>query len=65
MRKIVKTNLKLSLLKIQTGQQLADLQKEKRLASAKILLHKMKADITISKEIFSDEKIFTIEATFN
>ena len=47
-RNIVKTDLKLSSLKMQTFQQLADLQK-KRLDRAKILLNKMKACTVISR----------------
>ena len=41
-RNIVKTDLKMSSLKMQTCQHLTDLQK-KRLARAKILLNKLKA----------------------
>ena len=42
-RNIVKTNLKMLSFKMQTRQHLTDLQKEKRLARAKILLNKLKA----------------------
>ena len=42
MKNIVKTDLKLSSLKMQTCQHLTDLQKEKRLDQAKILLNKLK-----------------------
>jgi AraC-like DNA-binding protein len=64
-RRIVKTDLKLSPLKMRTRQQLTDLQKEKRLARAKVLLNKMKACTDASEVIFSDEKLFTVEVTFN
>ena len=43
MKNIVKTDLKLLSLKMQTCQHLTDLQKEKRLDRAKILLNKLKA----------------------
>ena len=43
MKNIVKTDLKLFSLKMQTCQHLTDLQKEKRLDQAKILLNKLKA----------------------
>ena len=43
MKNIVKTDLKLLSLKMQTFQCLTDLQKEKRLDQAKIHLHKSKA----------------------
>ena len=43
MKNIVKTDLKLLSLKMQTFQRLTDLQKEKRLDQAKIHLHKFKA----------------------
>ena len=42
-RKIVRTDLKLSSLKIQTRQQLTDLRKEKKTGPAKIFLNKKKA----------------------
>ena len=43
MKNIVKTDLKLLSFKMQTCQRLTDLQKEKRLNRAKILLNKLKA----------------------
>ena len=51
MRRIVKTELKFSPLKMQTSQHLTDLQKEKRLTRAKILLNKLK-DGTDTAEVF-------------
>ena len=84
-RNIVKTDLKMSL-KMQTRQHLTDLQKEKRLARANILLNKLKAVRTrgrsfsltkncslsklkagmdTSEIIFSDKKLFTVEAICN
>ena len=55
-RNIVKTNSKISCLEMQTRQHLTDLQKEKRLARAKILVNKLKAGkYGPSKIIFSDE----------
>ena len=61
----VKTDLKLSPLKMQTCQQLADLRKEKRLARAKILLNKLKAGTDTDEIIFSDQKLFTVKAICN
>ena len=57
-RNIVKTNLKMSSLKMQTRQHLTDLQK-KRLARAKIFLNKLKTGTNTSEIIFSDKKLFT------
>ena len=51
MRRIVKTELKLSPLKMQTSQHLTDLQKEKRLTRAKMLLNKLK-DGTDTAHVF-------------
>ena len=65
MRNTVKTDLKLSSLKMQTCQCLTDLQKEKKLDRAKILLNKLKACTDMDKIIFSDEKLFTVEAICN
>ena len=64
-RNIVKTDLKMLSFKMQTRQHLTDLQKEKRLAWAKILLNKLKTGTDMSKIIFSDEKLFTVEAIYN
>ena len=58
-RNIVKTDLKMSSLKMQTRQHLTNRQKEKRLAQAKIFLSKLKAGTDTSKIIFSDEKLST------
>ena len=64
-RNIVKIDLKMSSFKMQTRQYLTDLQKEKRLARAKILLNKLKAGTDTDEIIFSDEKLFTVESIFN
>ena len=64
-RNIVKIDLKMSSFKMQTCQHFTDLQKEKRLAQAKILLNKLKAGIDTSEIIFPDEKLFTIKAICN
>ena len=60
-RNIVKTDLKMSSLKMRTRQHVTNLQKEKRLARAKIFLNKLKADrpTDTSEIIFSVEKLFT------
>ena len=65
MKNIVKTDLKLLSLKMQTCQHLTDLQKEKRLNRAKILLNKLKACTDTDEIIFFDEKLFTVEAIYN
>ena len=65
MRNTIKTDLKLSSLKMQTCQRLTDLQKEKRLDQAKILLNKLKACTNMDEIIFSDEKLFTVQAICN
>ena len=65
MRNTVKTDLKLSSFEMQTCQCLTDLQKEKRLDRAKILLNKLKACMDMDEIIFSDEKLFTVEAICN
>lgn len=65
MRNVVKTDLKLSPLKMQTCQHLTDIQKEKRLTRAKILLNKLKDGTDTDEVIFSDEKLFTVEAICN
>ena len=62
---IVKTDLKLSPLKMQTCQHLKELQKEKRLTRAKILLNKLKDGTDTSEVIFSEEKLLTVEAVCN
>lgn len=64
-RNIVKIDLKMSSFKMRTRQYLTDLQKEKRLARAKILLNKLKAGTDTDEIIFSDEKLFTVESIFN
>ena len=64
-RNIVKKDLKMLSLKMITRQHLTELQKEKRLARAKILLQKLKAGTDTSEILFSDEKLFTVEAICN
>ena len=64
-RNIVKIDLKMSSFKMQTRQHFTDLQKEKRLAQAKILLNKLKAGMDTSEIIFPDKKLFTIKAICN
>ena len=65
MRNIVKNDLGLLSLKMQTRHQLTDLQKEKRLVKAKNLLNKFKDDTGTDEIVFTDEKLFTVEAKFN
>ena len=65
MKNTINTDLKLSSVKMQTCQHLTDLQKEKRLDQAKILLNKLKACTNADEIIFSDEKLFTVKAICN
>ena len=53
-------DLKLSPFKLKKLHQLTDLQKKKRVDRVQVLLNFMKEDI-----VFSDEKLFTVEAKFN
>ena len=64
MRKIVQTDLMLSTLKLKR-QQLTVLQKRKRAKRARLLLNLMKSSTPTGKIVFSDEKMFTVEAQFN
>ena len=64
-RTIVKWDLKLSPFKMTNRQQLTDLQKQKRLDRSKILLNAMKDGTQAGEIVFSDEKMFTVEAKFN
>ena len=52
MSNVIKTDLKLSPLKLRTCQHLTDLQKGKRLTRAKILLNKLKDGTDTSEVIF-------------
>ena len=65
MRAIVKTDLKLSPLKLKKRQQLTVLQKRKRAERARLLLTLMKSGTPTNEIVFSDEKMFTVEAQFN
>ena len=65
MRTIVKTNLKLSPFKLKKLHQLTDLQKKKRANRAQVLLKFMKDGMQKGDIMFSDEKLFTVEAKFN
>ena len=62
---IVKEDLYLPPFKITCEQHLTELQKQKGMERAKILLNQMKNGIIAGEIIFFDEKIFTIEAKFN
>lgn len=65
MRTIVRKDLRLSPYKMRKRQFLTPLQKQKRLERAQILLRELKTDTAAQEIIFSDEKLFTIEAQFN
>ena len=64
-RTIVEQDLKMSPYKIRTRQLLTDLQKRKRKERAKILLNCLKGGTEKGKIVFSDEKLFSVEAKFN
>ncbi|XP_076042036.1 uncharacterized protein LOC143025940 [Oratosquilla oratoria] len=65
MRTIVRKDLRLSPYKMRKRQFLTPLQKQKILERAQILLRELKTDTAAQEIIFSDEKLFTIEAQFN
>lgn len=65
MRTIVKNDLQLSPYKMRKRQYLTPAQKHKRLERAKLLLGELKAGTAEREIVFSDEKLFTIEATVN
>ena len=65
MRTIVKTDLKLSPLKLKKRQHLTVLQKKKRVNRSRLLINLMKSDMCEGEIVFSDEKLFTVEAQFN
>ena len=64
-RTIVEQDLKMSSYKIRTRQLLTDLQKRKRKERAKILLNRLKGGTEKGEIVFSDEKLFSVEAKFN
>ena len=55
----------MSPYKIRTRQLLTDLQKRKRKERAKILLNRLKGGTEKGKIVFSDKKLFSVEAKFN
>ena len=65
MRTIVKTDLKLSPFKLRKSQHLTVLQKKKRVDRSRLLLNLMKSGMREEEIVFSDEKVFTVEAQFN
>ena len=65
MRTIVKTDLKLSPFKLRKSQHLTVLQKKKRVNRSRLLLNLMKSGMCEEEIVFSDEKVFTVEAQFN
>ena len=62
MRTIVKGDLKLSPFKLKTRQQLTVLPKRKGEERARFLLNFMKSCTQTGEIVFSDEKMFTVEA---
>ena len=65
MRTIVTKDLQLFPYKKRKRQFLTPLQKHKRLERAQLLLRELKVGTTEQEIIFSDEKLFTIEAQIN
>ena len=65
MRTIIKTDLKLLPFKLKKLHQLTDLQKKKKADRAQVLLNFMKDGMQKKDIMFSDEKLFTVEAKFN
>ena len=64
-RTIVEQDLKMFPYKLRTRQLLTDLQKQKRKERAKILLNRLKGGMEKGEIVFSDEKLFSVEAKFN
>ena len=65
MRTVVKTDHKLSPLKLKKCQHLTVLQQRKRAERAGLLRSLLKSGTQKGEIVFSDEKIFTVEAKFN
>ena len=65
METIAKDDLKLSPYKMRKRQYLTPAQKHKRIESDRFLLGELKAGTAQREIVFSDEKLFTIEATVN
>ena len=65
MRAIIKTDLKFSPLKLKKRQQLTVLQQRKRAERARLLLNLIKSGTPTDEIVFSDKKMFTVEAQFN
>jgi transposase len=65
MRELVHEDLKMSSFRLEQKQFLSDLQKKKRLDRCKVLLNELKQGMDIGEIVFSDEKLFTVEASFN
>ena len=63
-RSIIKNDLKLLPYKIRKREYVTPVQKQKSLGRAKILLKGLKACTTQCEIVFSDELLFTIEASF-
>ena len=64
MRRLVTGDLQMRPFKIQSRQLLGTATKAKRLARAKLLRKKLR-DGTLRNIVFSDEKLFTVQASFN
>ena len=65
MRTTVKTDLKLFLLKLKKRQNFSVLQQRNRAEKASLLWNLLKSGTQKGEIIFSDEKVFTLEAKFN
>ena len=63
MRTIVKNDFRLFPYKMRENKYLTPAQKHKRLVRVRFLLGKLKAGTAQRENTFSDEKLFTIEAT--
>lgn len=65
MRELVHKDLGMSSFKMERRHFFTDAQKEKRLRRSKILLNELRRDTDAHEVVFSDEKLFSIEACFN
>ena len=60
-RTVVKTELKLSALKLKNHQYHNVLQQQKRVERSGLLLYLLKSGTQMGEIVFSDEKIFTVD----
>ena len=65
MRRIIHDDIGMSPYRLRRRHFISDLQKSKRLARCRILLRDLQHGTDVGEVVFSDEKLFSIEASFN